>query len=122
MAKKKKRKKAPAKKKGPTSTDLVRDIRASFGDWKKLKAKGGSDPFWPDGTNMNLVRNHILHDQRKLREICNQNGEKGCPRESCLKPPPEVRRNYMAPGSKSAVNNHEIQEMLRRKKARKKKS
>ena len=45
--------------------DLEREIAL----WHKIKENGCSDPFWPDGTNMNLVRNHIIYDLRRLDEL-----------------------------------------------------
>ena len=29
--------------------------------WDDLKKNGCSDPAWPDGVNLNLVRNHIIY-------------------------------------------------------------
>lgn len=95
-----------SRKKEPTVPELVVQIRRSFSRWKHIKAHGTTDPFWPDGTNMNLVRNHIIHDQTRLRELCNQEPLNGCPREACLKPPRGYSERYMAPGSKAAKHAH----------------
>ena len=48
---------------------LYKDIEAEFSQWNFLKEHGGSDPFYADGVNMNLVRNHIIYDYRKLDEL-----------------------------------------------------
>ena len=37
------------------ATQIVREI----GRWNYILENGCNDPFWPDGTNMNLTRNHI---------------------------------------------------------------
>ena len=43
-------------------------------DWKYINEHGCNDPSWPDGSNMNLVRNHILYYRVKIEEICKQTG------------------------------------------------
>ena len=80
--------------------DLSASIRLSVQHWKEVKAKGTTDPFWPDGTNLNLVRNHIIYDKGCLKELCN--GKKGCPVEVRVKIPKKVSESYMAPNSKAA--------------------
>lgn len=45
-------------------------ITDSIQRWKFLDTHGGSDPFWSDGCNMNLVRNHILYYRRQLELLC----------------------------------------------------
>jgi len=82
------------KKKSPEEQvqDLVRSIRREFEDWKRIKKFGAKDPGYPDGVNLNLVRNHILYDQEKLRELCRRE----CPKEAKLKAPRQVSSEYMA--------------------------
>ena len=48
-------------------------IRQSIGQWRYIKEHGCQDPFWTDGVNMNLVRNHIIYDKRQMEEICRGN-------------------------------------------------
>lgn len=88
------------KKKTPEEqiVDLVGSIRGEFARWKHIKKHGAGDPGWPDGTNMNLVRNHIIYDQMKLKELC----ERNCPKEARLKPPREVSNEFMAKKRKKA--------------------
>ena len=31
--------------------------------WEDIKVYGCRDPFWEDGVNMNLERNHCIHDR-----------------------------------------------------------
>ena len=66
-----------------------RNIRQEIEHWKDIKQNGCSDPFWPDGCNMNLTRNHIIYYQRQLREICTEN-RLPLPDEYYLAVPPEV--------------------------------
>lgn len=62
-------KKAQAKTPEREIKALYKDIEAEFSQWNFLKEHGGSDPFYADGVNMNLVRNHIIYDYRKLDEL-----------------------------------------------------
>ena len=89
------------KKKGPTIPELQRSIRDSFKRWNHLRKRGGIDPFWPDGTNMNLVRNHVFYDQERLREACKEEKIRPCPIEAKLKPPRHVSESFCAPRSKA---------------------
>ena len=70
-------------------------IRKEIGQWKDINQNGCNDPLWPDGCNMNLVRNHILYYQRKISEICE---EKNLPYPEAyyFSVPPEVDNFYMA--------------------------
>ena len=45
--------------------ELQKDIER----WEDIKQNGCNDPFWPDGVNMNLKRNHIIHDICLLQEL-----------------------------------------------------
>lgn len=69
------------------------ELRSEYARWRELRDRGGTDPFWPDGTNMNLVRNHILHWKRMIEENLQ---EAEYPEEYFLDIPPEVNQNYMA--------------------------
>lgn len=64
-------------------------------DWKYINEHGCNDPSWPDGSNMNLVRNHILYSRVKIEEICKEIGMP-LPEEYFLPVPPEVPETYMA--------------------------
>lgn len=48
--------------------DIQKDLESEIARWRYLFAHGCSDPFWADGTNLNLVRNHIIHDIYLIRE------------------------------------------------------
>lgn len=89
------------KLKGPTIPELQQSIRDSFKRWNHLHKKGGTDPFYPDGTNLNLVRNHVFYYQGQLRELCKEQKVRPCPIEAKLKPPRHVSEEYCAPKSKA---------------------
>ena len=82
-----------------TAEDKVKEycqcIRREIEHWKVINQNGCNDPFWSDGCNMNLTRNHIIYYQRQLREICTEN-RLPLPDEYYLAVPPEVDMNYMA--------------------------
>lgn len=68
------------------------ELMAEFERWEHLKVNGGSDPFWSDGVNMNLVRNHIIYHKRAIEEL----EPETYPAVYAKETPQEVRPNYMA--------------------------
>lgn len=82
-----------------TAEDKVKEccqcIRREIEHWKAINQNGCNDPFWSDGCNMNLTRNHIISYQRQIHEICTEN-QLPLPEECYLSIPPEVDDNYMA--------------------------
>ena len=48
--------------------DYAAALDKSFARWDFILENGCSDPFWADGVNMNLVRNHIIFYKQKLSE------------------------------------------------------
>lgn len=74
---------------------LVEKLKGSFNRWEYLKIHGGQDPFWSDGCNMDLVRNHIFSYKRQIKELCEEKGLE-LPELYYRETPPEVDRNYMA--------------------------
>ena len=71
------------------------DIKREIRHWEYLRDYGAQDPFWPDGENMNLTRNHIIYARRKIAEICEEQGW-SLPEEYYLPLPPKVPSGYMA--------------------------
>lgn len=63
--------------------------------WEDINAHGCNDPFWTDGCNMNLTRNHILSYRNEIANCCEEHNLP-LPEEYFLKVPPEVDDNYMA--------------------------
>lgn len=62
--------------------------------WNYILENGCNDPFWPDGCNMNLIRNHIISYKLEIAEYCKATGAE-LPPEYYLPTPPEVDDNYM---------------------------
>ena len=89
------------KRKGPTIPELRKSIQRSLKDWRRYKKNGGTDPAWPDGTNMNLIRNHVIYDQGELRKLCETEKVRPCPLEAKLGLPRKVSESYCAPRSKA---------------------
>lgn len=63
--------------------------------WNYINENGCNDPFWPDGSNINLIRNHIISYKRDIVELCEKTGMP-LPEEYFLRVPPKVDDNYMA--------------------------
>lgn len=75
--------------------EYIKDIASSFECWKFIKDNGCNDPTWPDGSNMNLVRNHIMYYKQKILDVCSESNLP-IPQEYYTPTPPEVDNNYMA--------------------------
>lgn len=93
----------------PPERMTAMQIRAQLDDefhrWDDIAKHGCSDPFWPDGANMNLTRNHIIHWYRLLREkmvepvqLTMFDAGMDLTRERPL--PPEVSNDYMVRGGR----------------------
>ena len=76
---------------------LIGQLKERFEHWDDVYANGCSDPFWADGTNLNLIRNHINYYKREIEECC---AEYSLPVPEIIdKPTPdELPNNYMANG------------------------
>ena len=70
-------------------------IRREIKRWKYINEFGCNDPFWPDGCNLNLTRNHIICSKNRIESLCSQYGFP-LPEEYYTPTPPEVPDNYMA--------------------------
>ena len=70
--------------------DYENELQSCYDRWNYLYKHGGSDPFWPDGSSLNLVRNHIMWYKRRLEE------ENRFPDVYYRAIPPEVDNSYMA--------------------------
>ncbi|MDR0925524.1 MAG: hypothetical protein LBN31_14365 [Hungatella sp.] len=75
--------------------NLEEELRREYDSWNFLKEFGGSDPFWDDATNMNLVRTHILNRKREIAEMYGNQYER-YPAIYFQENPPEVHSGYMA--------------------------
>lgn len=85
------------KKKSPNQIlkECRQEIVKNIERWKFINDNGCNDPFWADGCNMNLVRNHIIYYKQNILQLCEENGF-SLPEEYFLSLPPEVYANYMA--------------------------
>ena len=75
--------------------NLIEELTKSFERWEHLKEYGGSDPSYADGTNMNLVRNHIMYYKSRMVEEYGGDYEK-YPEIFYREVPPKVHDDYMA--------------------------
>ena len=80
-----------AKKK--VQEDYGKSLLESYAQWRHLYENGGQDPGWPDGVNINLVRNHIIYYKKQIDE--NMTLE-GYPEAYHWGLPPLVPSDYMA--------------------------
>lgn len=44
----------------------------AFEIWEYIRNKGCRDPFYPDGENMNLERQHIMSYKEELENLCKE--------------------------------------------------
>ena len=63
-------------------------------NWEVTHQYGCFDPFWPDGTNLNLIRNHCIFYKRQMEEVCK---EHSLPMPELPPLPVEVDEDFMAP-------------------------
>lgn len=75
--------------------DLAAELTREFEEWERLREYGGSDPSYADGSNMDLVRNHIIYYKNKMMEEYGSDYEK-YPEIFYRELPPEIDLNYMA--------------------------
>ena len=81
--------------------DYEASLKLSFSRWESLYQYGGSDPFWSDGCNLNLVRNHIINYKRLITETM---PPEQYPEIYFRDTPPEVDRDYMARANEIRIN------------------
>lgn len=79
--------------KSGNNVDFAAALENSFARWDFIHEHGCSDPFWADGVNMNLVRNHIMYYKQQLSEEATLFL---LPKAYYREVPPEVDNNYMA--------------------------
>lgn len=58
----------PRASKVPTARELSDSLVSNYRRWRDIYLNGSSDPFWEDGCNLELVRNHIIFDKRRIEE------------------------------------------------------
>lgn len=75
------------------NVDFAAALENSFARWDFIHEHGCSDPFWADGVNINLVRNHIMYYKQQLSEEATLFL---LPKAYYREVPPEVDNNSMA--------------------------
>lgn len=92
---------------------LTIELTNDFARWDHLFKNGGQDPFWPDGMNLGLVRNHVLSDKRRIEELVEADQEElslfgvSYPDIYYRETPPEVPKDYMAKADEIRQRAHE---------------
>lgn len=49
-------------------------IRTSLTKWLEIREHGSSDPFYPDGGSLNLLRGHIIYARAIIDGLCQSYG------------------------------------------------
>ena len=83
-----------------TIEQLRCELKKTFAEWTRLRDEGGSDPSYPDGVNMNLVRNHIIWWKSFIADKdAEQLSLFGSGEIEDMPLPPIVPDNYVSPNS-----------------------
>lgn len=64
-----------AQKKEDMLSVWTQGLTRSFQRWDHIYEFGCTDPFYEDGTNLNLVRNHIIHYKKEIEELLKEEQE-----------------------------------------------
>lgn len=75
------------------AVDYGAELESLYKRWDYLYEHGGSDPFWSDGVNANMVKNQIIYCKNKIE---NENSLFLLPDAYYRDIPPELPNNYMA--------------------------
>ena len=81
--------------------DEIAEIRNEYKMWGEIAEHGCGDPFWEDGANMNIIRNHIIYYKKQLISKAEKENAP-IPQEVFWALPPEVPDTYMV----KSVKNH----------------
>lgn len=76
-------------------TGREEELKKDYERWSRLFCQGGQDPFWTDGNNLQIVRNHIIYDKTRLEK---EGDTAVMPKEYSWPLPPEIPSGYMARG------------------------
>ena len=95
-------------KRGST-VDYGAELENLYERWDYLYKHGGSDPFWSDGVNANLLRNQLIYCKRKIEE---QNSLFLLPDCFYREIPPELPRDYMARPDEIRENARKAMEII----------
>lgn len=70
-------------------------LRERYEHWKDIFDNGCSDPFWADGVNINLVKNHIHYYKQNIEEVAGKQFDL-YPEEYFFPEPLELPNNFVA--------------------------
>ncbi len=79
--------------------DEIAEIRNEYKMWDEIAEHGCGDPFWEDGANMNIIRNHIIYYKKQLISKAEEENAP-IPQEVYWALPPEVPDTYMVKSGK----------------------
>lgn len=99
------------KRKGPSAAEQF-DERVAR--WMEIFAEGAGDAGWDDGSNINLVRNHIAFYAREIEREAEGQLFYEYPRFWGVPLPPEAPPNWMSAGSDGRVPLYRTEEELDR--------
>ncbi len=87
---------------------LERELLEAGLHWVDIYENGCQDPFWADGVNLNIVRNHCLYYVRLITELCEQHSMP-LPDILPFPIPDKVDPEYMAPNGRypNRLKRHE---------------
>ena len=72
--------------------DYALELARDFDRWNHILTDGTTDPFWPDGTNLNLVRRHIINAKHAIEKKMKP---EDFPEIYARPTPPEVSDDFM---------------------------
>ena len=86
------------------------ELMKEHAHWLYILENGCNDPFWTDGANINLTRNHIIYYRRMIMTLCSMRNLEvpACVYEPV---PPEVSNDYMA--DPNPTDEHQIKRLER---------
>ena len=77
-----------------------RRLKRDHEHWTMMMLQGSNDPYFPDGMNMNLTRNHIRQTKKLILEACRE-FDLELPAAYYLPTPPAVDNKFMVLGVRS---------------------
>lgn len=83
----------PKARKKDRKTQLILDLSSEYARWNDVYKNGCSDPFWTDGMNLELIRNHIIWYKKRIEAEMDQSEY---PDDYYRDLPREVPMQYMA--------------------------
>ena len=89
--------------------DLEAALKERFDRWDDIYQNGANDPFWPDGTNLRFVKNHIIYYKSEMEKQI-ENGR--YPDIYYRETPPDIESTYMARADEIRKNAKRSLEIL----------